>query len=127
MLFHSLLCVHGHGVQPTQRLSATILFWNHVQQPLEVRGKAEVLHRHCRSRTGTLQLPQHNSYNTTTKMAQSCHKDNVSEFHEEEPSMLNAVANRINDVKEVTEGTECDSSETHGQVRMGAACNSTTT
>jgi hypothetical protein len=36
--------------------------------------------------------------------------------------MLNAVANRrINDVREVTEvteGTGCDSSETHGQVGM---------
>jgi hypothetical protein len=42
--------------------------------------------------------------------------------------MLNAVAYRINDVKDVTEGTECDSSETHGQVGMEAACcNSTTT
>jgi hypothetical protein len=65
--------------------------------------------------------------NTTTKMAQSCCKDNVSEFHEEEPSMLNAVANGINDVREVTEGTGCDSSETHGQVGMRAACNLTTT
>ena len=61
-------------------------------------------------------------------MAQSCYKDNVSEFHEdEEPSMLNAVANGINDVKEVTEGSECDSSETHGQVGMEADCNWTTT
>jgi hypothetical protein len=41
--------------------------------------------------------------------------------------MLNAVANRINDVKDVTEGTGCDSSETHGQVGMEAACNLTTT
>jgi hypothetical protein len=115
MLFHSLLCVHGHGVQPTQSLSAPIPFWNHVQQPLEVHGKAEVLHWHCSSRNGTLQSSQHNSYNTTTKMAQSCYKDSVSEFHEKEPFMLNApVANRVNDVKEVTEGTECDSSETHG-------------
>jgi hypothetical protein len=32
--------------------------------------------------------------------------------------MLNAVANRINDVREVTEGTGCDRSETHGQVGM---------
>jgi hypothetical protein len=32
--------------------------------------------------------------------------------------MLNTVANRINDVREVTEGTGCDSSETHGQVGM---------
>jgi hypothetical protein len=55
-------------------------------------------------------------------MAQSCHIDNVSEFHEEEPSLLNAVADRINDVKEVTEGTECDSSETHGQVGIEAGC-----
>jgi hypothetical protein len=56
-------------------------------------------------------------------MAQSCCKDNVSKFHEEEPSMLNTVANRINDVKEVTKGTRCDSSETHGQVGMEAAYN----
>jgi hypothetical protein len=115
MLFHSLLCVHEHGVRPTQSLSAATPFRNHVRQPLEVCGKAEVLHRHCSSRNGTLQSPQHNSYNTTTKMAQRCYKDNVSEFHEEEPSMVNTVANRINDVKEVTEGTECDSSETHGK------------
>jgi hypothetical protein len=59
-------------------------------------------------------------------MAQSCYKDNVSEFHDKELSM-NAVANRIIDVKKVTEGTECVSSETHGQVGMEeAACNDST-
>jgi hypothetical protein len=51
----------------------------------------------------------------------------VSKFHEEEPSRLNTAANRINDVEEVTGGTECDSSETHRQAGMEAACNSTTT
>jgi hypothetical protein len=41
--------------------------WHRIlQQPLDARGKAD-----C-SRNGTLQSPQHNSYNTTTKMAQSC-------------------------------------------------------
>jgi hypothetical protein len=40
--FHSFLCVHGHGVEPTQSLSAPISFWNHAQQPLEDNGKESI-------------------------------------------------------------------------------------